>query len=57
MGKSSLLTASPAAVQRMALVKPSSWSEDERTFEIVISTERDVGDGVILVHDAAVQVP
>jgi hypothetical protein len=46
------MTKTPAAVQRMALVKPSSWSEEDRTFEIVVSSERDVGDGVILVHDA-----
>jgi len=47
------MTDRPAAVQRMALVKASSWSEEDRTFEIVVSSERDVGDGVILVHDAA----
>jgi hypothetical protein len=37
----------------MALVKPASWNEEDRTFEIVISSERNVGDGVILVHDSA----
>jgi hypothetical protein len=46
------MTKQPAAVQRMALVKPSSWSEEDRSFEIVVSSERDVGDGVILVHEA-----
>lgn len=46
-------TAAPDIIQRMALVKPASWDEDARSFEIVISTERDVGDGIILAHDSA----
>jgi hypothetical protein len=49
----SLTTAAPDVIQRMAMVKPASWSEDDRSFEVVVSTERNVGDGVILSHDSA----
>lgn len=48
-----MTVAAPEVIQRMALVKPASWNEEDRTFEIVISSERNVGDGVILVHDSA----
>ena len=37
-------------VQRMALLAPNSWDEETRSAEIVISTDRDVGDGFQLLH-------
>lgn len=37
-------------IQRMALLAPNSWNEETRTAEIVISTDRDVGDGFQLLH-------
>ena len=37
-------------LQRMALLAPNSWDEDTRSAEIVISTDRDVGDGFQLLH-------
>jgi hypothetical protein len=39
-------------IQRMALVAPNSWDEETRTAEIVISSDRDVGDGFQLLHTA-----
>lgn len=58
MGKTIAMAQPPGALQRMALVKASSWDEDSRTFELIISTERDVGDGVLLVHeDGAFRFP
>lgn len=53
MGNSLITEQLPGDVQRMALVRPSSWNEEARSFEVTISTERDVGDGVILRHDSA----
>lgn len=37
----------------MALLAPNSWDETSRSAQIVISTDRDVGDGFMLLHDAA----
>ena len=34
----------------MALLAPNSWDEETRSAEIVISTDRDVGDGFQLLH-------
>jgi hypothetical protein len=39
-------------IQRMALLAPNSWDEETRSAEIVISTDRDVGDGFQLLHTA-----
>ena len=36
----------------MALLAPNSWDEETRSAEIVISTDRDVGDGFQLLHTA-----
>lgn len=37
----------------MALLAPNTWDEETRSAQIVISTDRDVGDGFMLQHDAA----
>jgi hypothetical protein len=37
-------------IQRMALVAPNSWNEEARTATVVISSDADVGDGMILDH-------
>ena len=37
-------------LQRMALLAPNSWDEETRTARIVISSDADVGDGVVLSH-------
>lgn len=37
-------------LQRMALLAPNSWDEENRTATIVISSDADVGDGFQLVH-------
>jgi hypothetical protein len=38
-------------LQRMALLAPNSWDEETRTARIVISSDADVGDGVVLSHN------
>lgn len=43
----------PTTIQRMALFAPNTWDEATRSAQIVISTDRDVGDGFMLLHDAA----
>jgi hypothetical protein len=43
-------------LQRMAM--PTSWSADNKTASVVVSTDADIGDGVLLVHTrAAIQWP
>lgn len=37
-------------IQRMALLAPNTWDEETRSARIVISTDADVGDGVVLLH-------
>ena len=37
-------------LQRMALLAPNTWDEETRTAQIVVSTDADVGDGVVLQH-------
>lgn len=37
-------------IQRTALLAPNSWNEETRSAEIVVSTDRDVGDGFQLLH-------
>lgn len=45
-------------IQRMALLAPNSWNEETRSAEIVISTDRDVGDGFQLLHEQqAIRMP
>jgi hypothetical protein len=39
-------------LQRMALLAPNTWDEETRSAQIVISTDADVGDGVVLQHSA-----
>ena len=48
----SLLSMEQQTIQRMALIAPNSWDEETRTAEIVISSDRDVGDGFQLLHTA-----
>lgn len=51
-------TATISDVQRMALPRANSWSEETRTVEVVLSTDADVGDGVILPHaNEAIEFP
>jgi hypothetical protein len=38
-------------IQRMALLAPNTWDEGTRSAQIVVSTDRDVGDGFMLLHD------
>jgi hypothetical protein len=38
-------------LQRMALLAPNSWNEETRTARIVISSDADVGDGIVLSHN------
>ena len=42
----------PRLVNRMAVAKPTSWDEATRTFDLIISTQADVGDGIVLIHTA-----
>lgn len=42
--------AQPRLVNRMAMAKPTSWDEATRTFDLIISTQADVGDGIVLIH-------
>jgi len=38
-------------IQRMALLAPNTWDEETRSAQIVVSTDRDVGDGFMLLHE------
>lgn len=41
----------PTTINRAALLTPQTWNEETRSGQIVISTEADVGDGIILQHN------
>ena len=46
------MTTKTGEVRRMAVAQPFTWDEETRSFEMNISSENDVGDGIVLAHRA-----